>query len=262
MRLDIYLTEKGFCKSRTAAQSVIKSGGVLLDGKVCAKPSADVGEDSRVEITAELPKYVGRGGLKLEKALDFFSIDINGAVCVDIGASTGGFTDCMLQNGAVKVFAVDVGTGQLDGSLLADKRVVSLEKTDIRDFSFETLPEELSGGVTAADFIGTDVSFISLKLVLPHIFRLLKSGGSAVALIKPQFEAGRSALNKKGIVTNEKLRAKIVEELRRFAEQCGFAVGGITESPITGGDGNVEYLMWLKKIRETEYERVMRAYRL
>lgn len=236
MRLDIYLTEKSICKSRTAAQSLIKSGGVTLNGKQCSKPSQEVGECDCVEITGEQLRYVGRGGLKLEAALERFGLSISGAECIDIGSSTGGFTDCMLQHGASKVWAVDVGRDQLDESLRGDPRVVSMEQTDIRTAE---LPQ--------ADFIGTDVSFISLKLILPHIFRLLKSGGRAVALIKPQFEAGRANLSKKGIVRDERVRLRIRDEIADFAAGCGFEVIGTETSPITGGDGNTEYLMCLGK---------------
>ncbi len=236
MRLDIYLTEKFLCKSRTAAQDLIKSGGVALNGKQCSKPSREVGESDCVEITGEQLRYVGRGGLKLEAALERFGLDISGAECIDIGSSTGGFTDCMLQHGASKVWAVDVGRDQLDESLRGDPRVISMEQTDIRTAE---LPQ--------ADFIGTDVSFISLKLILPHIFRLLKSGGRAVALIKPQFEAGRANLSKKGIVRDERVRLRIRDEIADFAAGCGFEVIGTETSPITGGDGNTEYLMCLGK---------------
>lgn len=236
MRLDIYLTEKSLCKSRTAAQSLIKSGGVTLKGKRCSKPSQEVGESDCVEITGEQLRYVGRGGLKLEAALERFGLGISGAECIDIGSSTGGFTDCMLQHGASKVWAVDVGRDQLDESLRGDPRVVSMEQTDIR-----------SAELPQADFIGTDVSFISLKLILPHIFRLLKSGGRAVALIKPQFEAGRANLSKKGIVRDERVRLRIRDEIADFAAGCGFEVIGTETSPITGGDGNTEYLMCLGK---------------
>lgn len=240
MRLDVYLTENGLCESRSAAQSLINIGGVLVNGKTAVKNSLDVDETDDVSLVeTKLPKYVGRGGVKLEKALELWALDLNGAVCVDIGASTGGFTDCMLQNGAAKVFAVDVGRDQLHERLRTDERVVSLEQTDIRDFS---LPED-----EYADFIGTDVSFISLKLIIPHIYRLLKSGGAAVALIKPQFEAGRQNLNKKGIVRSESVRLKAVEDIKNFAAQCGFEITGTAQSPITGGDGNVEYLLSLKK---------------
>ncbi len=240
MRLDVYLTENGLCKSRTAAQSLIKSGGVSVNGKPCEKPSYEVADSDSVEVTGEQLRYVGRGGLKLEGALKVFSLDISGMVCLDIGSSTGGFTDCMLQNGAAKVYAVDVGTDQLHEKLRKDARVISMEKTDIRTAE---LPE-------AVDFVGTDVSFISLKAVIPHIDRLLKSGGRAVALIKPQFEAGRSALNKKGIVKDEKTRRRVVEDITEFAQQCGFRVAGIADSPIHGGDGNIEYLMCIEKVAE------------
>ena len=236
MRLDIYLTEKSLCKSRTAAQSLIKSGGVFLNGKPCAKPSQEVSDDDSVEVTGEQLRYVGRGGLKLEAALERFGLDISGAECVDIGSSTGGFTDCMLQHGAAKVWAVDVGRDQLDGKLRSDPRVVSMEQTDIRDAE---LPQ--------VDFIGTDVSFISLRLILPHIFRLLKAGGRAVALIKPQFEAGRANLSKKGIVRDEKVRLRVRDDIAGFAEECGLTVVGTEVSPITGGDGNTEYLMYVVK---------------
>ena len=239
MRLDVYLTENKLCKSRAAAQELISDGGVLVNGKPALKNSQDVTEADEITVNEEkLPKYVGRGGLKLERALERWGIDLSGAVCVDIGASTGGFTDCMLQNGAAKVFAVDVGRDQLDEKLRSDSRVVSLEQTDIRDFM---LPE------TPADFIGTDVSFISLKLVLPHVYRLLKSGGTAVALIKPQFEAGRENLNKNGIVRSESARQKCVKDIEEFATRCGFKHIGTEQSPIKGGDGNIEFLLAIKK---------------
>ena len=240
MRLDVYLTENKICKSRAAAQSLIKNGGVTLNGKAVTKNSIEVSENDIVSVIEQKQlKYVGRGGLKLERALELWRFDLNGALCVDIGASTGGFTDCMLQNGARKVYAVDVGRDQLDGKLRADSRVVSLEQTDIRDFS---LPEN-----EQADFIGTDVSFISLKMIFPHIYRLLKSGGYAVTLIKPQFEVGRKNLSKKGIVRDEKVRLSIVENIKNCALQCGFEIIGTEVSPITGGDGNTEYLLALRK---------------
>ena len=240
MRLDQYLAENGLCKSRTAAQSLIKSGGVSVNGAPCTKPSADVSETDAVAITGEQLKYVGRGGLKLEGAVNAFGIELSGLVCLDIGSSTGGFTDCMLQNGAARVYAVDVGTDQLDPKLRADDRVVVMEQTDIRTAQ---LPEQV-------DFVGTDVSFISLKQVIPHINRLLKPQGKAAALIKPQFEAGRQALNKKGIVKDEKIRRRVVEDITEFVQQCGFAVLGVTDSPVQGGDGNTEYLMYIEKVAE------------
>lgn len=236
MRLDVYLTEKGLCKSRTAAQNLIKSGGVSLNGTPCTKPSQEVTENDFAEITGEQLRYAGRGGLKLEYALEQFGLDITGAECIDIGSSTGGFTDCMLQHGAARVYAVDVGRDQLAQFLRDDPRVVSMEQTDIR-----------SAKLPPADFIGTDVSFISLKLILPHIYRLLKSGGRAVVLIKPQFEAGRANLSKKGVVRDAGLRLRIKDDIAGFARGCGFVVSGSAVSPITGGDGNVEFLMCLDK---------------
>lgn len=248
MRLDVYLTEKGLCSSRTAAKNLINIGGVTVNGNIAAKASLEVTNADEIGLVElKLPKYVGRGGQKLEGALKLWNIPLDGLVCVDIGASTGGFTDCMLQSGAARVYAVDVGKYQLHERLRADGRVIPLENTDIRGF-------ELGGDFkdSAADFIGTDVSFISLKLVLPHIYRLLKDGGEAVALIKPQFEAGRANLSKKGIVRNESVRRRVVGDVRAFAEVCGFIVIGTAESPITGGDGNVEFLMYLRKERHDE----------
>ncbi len=232
MRLDVYITEKKLCKSRALAQNLIKSGGVLVGGKVCERPSFKVDENSEVEITAPPPKYVGRGGYKLEKALSEFKITLEGKVCVDIGSSTGGFTDCMLQNGAARVYSVDVGHGQMDKTLSEDARVILMEETDIR---IAELPERV-------DFAGADVSFISLKLIIPHIKRILKPEGMAAVLIKPQFEAGRSALNKKGVVKDEKTRIRVVKEIISFAEESGFIVKGAVESPVKGGDGNTEYI--------------------
>ncbi len=240
MRLDIYLTERGLCKSRSAAQSLINGGGVIVNGKIAAKNSLEITDADEVSLVEEkLPKFVSRGGEKLERALELWQTDLNGAFCVDIGASTGGFTDCMLQNGARAVAAVDVGRGQLDEKLRADVRVSSYEQTDIRDF---TLPNG-----EFADFIGADVSFISLKLVLPHIYRLLKNGGFATVLIKPQFEVGRKNLSKRGIVRSESVRRACVEDITEFAKSIGFEITGTAPSPIKGGDGNVEYLLMLRK---------------
>ena len=244
MRLDVYLTEKGLCKSRAEAQSLIKCGGVTLNGKP-AKCSAEASDSDEIAIIGEKLRYVSRGGLKLEKALEVFGIDLRGKTCLDIGASTGGFTDCMLQHGAEKVFAVDVGKDQLDSNLRSDSRVISLEQTDIRDFSFDEY------GIDGADFVGTDVSFISLKLILPHIHRLLKTGGKGVVLIKPQFEVvgmgKKKALSKNGVVRDEKTRLFVADEITKFAENTGFSIVGREISPITGGEGNVEYLLCFDK---------------
>lgn len=239
MRIDVYLTKNGSCPSRTAAARLVEQGGVSVNGTTVLKPSFDIGENDEVSILKEKQlKYVGRGGLKLERAIEAFGLDFKNKICVDVGASTGGFTDCMLQYGAELVYAVDVGTAQLVEKLKNDKRVISLEQTDIRDFTLEK----------PADLIGADVSFISQKLILPHIFRLLKDGGEAVILIKPQFEVGnKNLLTKKGVVKDEKLRLKVVNDLVNFARQCGFSVIGTETSPVTGGDGNVEYLLVLRK---------------
>ncbi len=237
-RLDLYLSDNKIVKSRSVASKMIKDGKISVNGTVCTKSSFIVSESDKIEVTGDMPKYVGRGGLKLEKAIEFFEIDLKDKLCVDIGASTGGFTDCMLQNGANKVYAVDVGSDQLDEKLRNDSRVVSMEKTDIRKVTNE---------IPLVDFISIDVSFISLKLVLPSAFRLLVGKGSLVALIKPQFEAGKSNLNKKGIVRDEKVRVKVCEDIKQFAVVCGFSVIGLIESPISGGDGNTEYLIYLKK---------------
>lgn len=231
------MVERSMVKSRNVAQQLIKDGIVYLNGNKADKASLSVSCEDDIEIRGELPKFVGRGGYKLEGALKQFGIILEGMVCIDVGASTGGFTDCMLQNGASLVYAVDVGTNQLDSSLRADNRVVSLENTDIR--AAKDLIKE------KADFIGADVSFISLKLVLPEIKELLKEQGQAVVLIKPQFEVGKKGIGKNGIVKNPALREKTVEDIKSFAAALGFNVLGVLQSPITGGDGNIEYLMYL-----------------
>lgn len=236
-RIDSELVKRSFIGSRNSAQQIIKNGIVFVNGKKTEKPSLLINEGDVIEIRGELPRYVGRGGLKLEGAIDAFGIDLNGKICIDVGASTGGFTDCMLQNGAKRVYAVDVGSGQLDKTLREDSRVISLEKTDIRS-AYGSIGEK-------ADFISADVSFISLRLVIPEIKKLLKSGGSAVALIKPQFEVGKDGLGKNGIVKKASLREKAVKDISFFSSSSGFRVNGVIESPITGGDGNIEYLIHL-----------------
>ena len=236
-RLDTELVQRSLTKSRTSAQSLIKDGIIYVNGSRVQKPSYEVTGSDEITLKGDLPRYVGRGGIKLEKAITDFSIKLDGYTCIDAGASTGGFTDCMLQNGASRVYAVDVGTSQLDEKLRADQRVISLENTDIRNAA-EKIPEK-------ADFITVDVSFISLKLVLPVIKKLLKANGSTVALIKPQFEVGKSGLNKHGVVKDENLRTQAAEEIKRFAADLGFTVNGVITSPITGGEGNIEYLIYL-----------------
>lgn len=237
-RLDVYLSDNNIVKSRSLAATLIKQGSVEVNGRICSKPSFTVNDDDTVKIIGELPKYVGRGGLKLEKALSHYRLHLDGAVCIDIGASTGGFTDCMLKNGAEKVYSVDVGTDQLDEKLRNDSRVISMEKTDIRN---------CVGILPQVDFISIDVSFISLKLVLPTAFALLKNGGECVALIKPQFEAGKAHLSKNGIVRDIKVQKKVCEEIAEFVTTLGFEHGEVIASPISGGDGNSEYLIFLKR---------------
>lgn len=237
-RLDSEMAERGLVKSRSLAQALIKDEKVAVNGKTVAKASFSVRADDVIEIIGELPRYVGRGGLKLEKAINDFSLDLTDKVCIDVGASTGGFTDCMLQNGAKKVYAVDVGTAQLDEKLRQDSRVVSLENLDIR-----VARDEIDEKV---DFASIDVSFISLKLILPEIKRFLKKGSVFVALIKPQFEVGKQKLGKNGVVKDEKMRLGVVEDIKSFSAQIGYEVLGVVESAILGGDGNKEFLICLR----------------
>lgn len=237
-RLDILLTEKGLAKSRTSAAALIKEGSVTVNGNVAGKPS-ELCEDTdsiSVSESSGLTRYVGRGGLKLETALEAFGISPLGSVCLDIGASTGGFTDCMLQNGAKRVYAVDVGTSQLAEKLRADSRVISLENLDIR-LADESLIPEKSG------FIAADVSFISLKQVIPAIPRFAEEKAVCALLIKPQFELGRVKLGKSGVVKDPKLQKKAVDDVCCFAAQLGFSDIRTVPSKITGGDGNREFLM-------------------
>ena len=236
-RLDTELVQRSLTKSRTSAQSLIKDGKVYVNGTMVLKSSHEVTHTDEITLKGDLPKYVGRGGIKLEKALTDFNIALDNCVCIDAGASTGGFTDCMLQNGAAWIYAVDVGSSQLDEKLRADKRVISLENLDIRNAA-EKIPEK-------ADVITIDVSFISLKLVLPETKKLLKANGSVIALIKPQFEVGKIGLGKHGVVKDEALRQQAVDSIKLFAANSGFTVNGVITSPIKGGEGNIEYLIHL-----------------
>lgn len=239
-RLDVLLVERGVLESRQKAQATIMSGLVYVGGRRMDKPGAAVPDDAEIEIRGNTLQYVSRGGLKLEKAMASFPITLAGAVCADIGASTGGFTDCMLQNGADKVYAVDVGYGQLAWRLRSDERVVCLERTNARYLSREHIPEEL-------DFASVDVSFISLKLILPPLCALLREGGHAASLIKPQFEAGREKVGKKGVVRDPAVHREVLERFLEHAQAAGFAVLGLTYSPIRGPEGNIEYLGYLEK---------------
>ncbi len=239
-RLDIYLLENGLCRSREMAKSLIMEGKVFINNQRSDKAGDTVSEKDVVELRGETPKYVSRGGLKLEKAMKSFLVELGGKICMDIGASTGGFTDCMLQNGAAKVYSVDVGYGQLAWKLRNDERVVNMERTNIRYVTKEQIGEEL-------DFVSIDVAFISLKLVLPVAHALMREGGELVALIKPQFEAGRDKVGKKGVVRDIAVHKDVVKTIVDFASDNGFEVLGLDFSPIRGPEGNIEYLMYAKK---------------
>lgn len=233
-RLDVYLVSNGLTKSRERAKELIDRAQVLVNGAPAKKAGQNILDTDKIEITGEQNPYVSRGGLKLEKAILTFSLSLSGKTAMDIGASTGGFTDCMLKNGVLKVYAVDVGSGQLDPILLSDSRVINLEKTNIR-----YLPQESAEKV---DFISIDVSFISLIQVLPAAKAFLKAGGEIAALIKPQFEAGKKALNKKGVVKDKKVHLEVVKSVLSFAESVGLYAKGLTYSPVRGPEGNIEYL--------------------
>lgn len=240
MRLDLLLVERGLEETRQRAQAVIMSGVVYVDSQKADKPGMAVPAAAAVEVRGEKLPYVSRGGLKLEKAMETFPIRLEGAVCADIGASTGGFTDCMLQNGAAKVYAVDVGRGQLAWKLRNDPRVVCMERTNARYLSREQVPEELA-------FASVDVSFISLKLILPPLAALLGEGGQAVTLVKPQFEAGREKVGKKGVVRDPAVHLEVLERWLDHAKEAGLTALGLTYSPIRGPEGNIEYLGFLGK---------------
>ena len=239
-RLDIFLTEKNFFDSRTRAQAMIMAGKILVDGQKIDKAGTMISPDAAIKILGEEIPFVSRGGLKLQKALDVFKIDLRGKIAADVGASTGGFTDCMLQRGAKKVYAIDVGYGQLAWKLRQDSRVINFERTNIRNVTRENFSDDL-------DFISIDVAFISLEKVLPVVYDLLKDSGCVVALIKPQFEAGREHVGKRGVVREKKIHASVVEKILNFAEQLGFKICGLDFSPVKGADGNIEYLTHLTK---------------
>ncbi|MCL1902934.1 MAG: TlyA family RNA methyltransferase [Oscillospiraceae bacterium] len=234
-RLDKELYRRNLAKSRTTAAELITNNAVTVNGSLCNKVSQAVNEDDIIEISDKVIdtlRYVSRAGLKLEQAVLHYNLDLNGKICLDIGASTGGFTDCMLKYGARRVFAVDVGTSQLADSLRRDPRVVSVEQCDIREFI----------APVKAEFIAVDVSFISVKLILPKLKELADNGADAVVLVKPQFELGR---RHKGVITESKVRNKIVDEVATFAKSSGLLVKGLCESSVVGKSGNREYLMWL-----------------
>lgn len=240
IRLDVFLVEQNMAPSRSAAQAMIMAGDVYIDNQKAMKAGETVKGTENIEVRSKGPSYVSRGGLKLEKAMKVFPATPSGKVCMDIGASTGGFTDCMLQNGAVKVYSVDVGYGQLAWKLRQDERVVNMERTNIRYIDRERVVEPL-------EFFSVDVSFISLKPVLPVAYELLKEGGEGVCLIKPQFEAGREKVGKKGVVREKSTHIEVIEKVLEFTKEIGFSVKGLDFSPIKGPEGNIEYLMYIKK---------------
>lgn len=244
-RLDILLVEKNLVTGRDKAKSIIMSGIVYVNNQKADKAGIEVTEEDIVEIRGETLKYVSRGGLKLEKAIAAFGLNLEGYICCDFGASTGGFTDCMLQNGAKKVYAFDVGYGQLAWSLRTDERVINYERTNVRNLSGDEVSEKI-------DLISIDVSFISLSKVLPAAFSLLKDQGLVVCLVKPQFEAGREKVGKKGVVRDPETHKEVIHKAIGFSQEFGFAVKGLSFSPIKGPEGNIEYLLLLCKEASAE----------
>ena len=240
-RIDVLLVDMGFFPSREQARRTIMAGNVFVDNQRVDKPGTMIKDGSDILVKGKPLAYVSRGGLKLEKAMKNFDLSLEGKVCMDIGASTGGFTDCMLQNGAVKVYSVDVGYGQLAWKLRQDERVVCMERQNIRFLEVGALDER-------PDFASIDVSFISLKLVLPKAWELLNDGGRLVALIKPQFEAGREKVGKKGVVRERSTHIEVIEMVSRLAIKEGFKILDLDFSPIKGPEGNIEYLIYLEKI--------------
>ena len=242
-RLDVLLVKNGLAASREKAKAIIMSGSVYVDGQKEDKAGSMFPDTAEISVKGHTLKYVSRGGLKLEKAVEAFGVRLEGKVCMDVGASTGGFTDCMLQNGAVKVYSVDVGRGQLDWKLRQDPRVVCMEKTNIRYVTGEQIPEPVS-------FVSIDVSFISLTKVLGPVRELMTPDGEMVCLIKPQFEAGREKVGKKGVVRDKKVHEAVIRLVTAYASSIWFQVMGLDYSPIKGPEGNIEYLLYLRKREE------------
>ena len=242
-RLDVLLVKRGLAPSREKAKAIIMSGIVFVDNVREDKAGTSFDEKVKIEVRGKTLKYVSRGGLKLEKAMDTFGVKIEGKICMDVGASTGGFTDCMLQNGAVKVYSVDVGHGQLAWKLVQDERVVCMDRTNIRYVT----PEDINDII---DFASIDVSFISLTKVLLPVKQLLRDNGQIVCLIKPQFEAGRENVGKKGVVRDKKIHTQVIEMVIEYAKSIGFGILNLDFSPVKGPEGNIEYLLYLKKVPE------------
>ena len=239
-RLDVLLVERGFAPTRQKAQAIIMAGSVFVAGQRVDKPGTAVANEAELEVRGHTLRYVSRGGLKLEKAMQTFPITLEGKTCADIGASTGGFTDCMLQNGAVKVYAVDVGYGQLAWSLRTDARVVNMERTNIRYVTPEDLAEPI-------EFFSVDVSFISLHHIFPVAQRITTPDAMGVCLVKPQFEAGREKVGKNGVVRDPAVHREVLHNAMSYAAENGFVVRGLDYSPVKGPEGNIEYLMFVQK---------------
>lgn len=248
-RLDVLLVNRGLAASREKAKAIIMSGNVYVDGQKEDKAGSNFNENAVIEVRGNTLKYVSRGGLKLEKAMECFDVEIQGKVCMDVGSSTGGFTDCMLQNGAVKVYAVDVGHGQLDWKLRNDERVVCMEKTNIRYVT----PQDIADRI---DFSSIDVSFISLTKVLGPVKELLTDDGQIVCLIKPQFEAGREKVGKHGVVRDASVHLEVILKVIEYAVSIGLEALNLEFSPVKGPEGNIEYLLHLQKHTEGVYPQI------
>ena len=246
IRLDSAVFEAGHCDSREKAKALIMAGVVFVNNQKADKPGMKIDSDAHLEVRGNTLKYVSRGGLKLEKAMKSFPIKLDGYICADIGASTGGFTDCMLMEGARKVYSIDVGYGQLAWKLRTDERVVNLERTNFRYVTTEQIPETL-------DFASIDVSFISLSKILPTLRPLLKNDGTTVCLIKPQFEAGKDKVGKKGVVRDISVHKEVIENVTSMMIKENFSVLGLDYSPIKGPEGNIEYLAYIKKCDNPEF---------
>ena len=251
-RLDVLLVQQGLANSRELAKAYIMAGNVYVDGQKEDKAGTKVAVTAKLEVKCNQMKYVSRGGYKLEKAMDVFGIRLDGKICLDIGASTGGFTDCMLQNGASKVYAIDVGYGQFAWKLRNDERVVCLEKTNVRYVTHEQVPDE-------GDFASIDVSFISLTKVLPAVLGVLGEKGQLVCLIKPQFEAGREKVGKKGVVRDSSVHREVIEMIVEYVRTQRLGILGLDFSPIKGPEGNIEYLIYLDKSRSGMHEDEVQA---
>lgn len=247
IRLDVAVLEAGYAPSREKAKAIIMAGQVYVNNQKVDKAGTEIKKDDVLEVRGNTLKYVSRGGLKLEKAMQCFPISLSGKICMDVGASTGGFTDCMLMNGAVKVYSVDVGYGQLAWKLRCDERVVNLERTNFRYVTDEQIKDKI-------DFASVDVSFISLMHILPNLSKLTADDAEAVCLIKPQFEAGKEKVGKKGVVRDKAVHAEVVQKVIGLAIQNGFSVCGLDFSPVKGPEGNIEYLIYLKKSNDPVVE--------